>query len=348
MTKWLVAAAWMFLAALPSSANYQLGSYGFGSGGTADSSSSNYRLNGITSEAGGDVSSSSYKLGAGETRTKQADVPLVALVNGARWYNKLRVTITPNGNPSDALYAVAISSDNFATTQYVQSDFTVGSSLAKANFLSYAAWGSGSGTLIRGLTPGTVYTVKAAAYRGKFTQSPFGPTATATTDTPELSFDIDVAATDISTSPPYQIDFGDLAVNTVNSSPKRVWVSYDTNAESGGAVFVAGQNNGLKSAHAGYTIASMTADLSGVSEGSGLEGVSATQASGGPLSLVAPYNGSGANVGIATTTLRQILTDTAPVVSGRGSFIMKAITKTQTPSASDYTEILTLIAAGSF
>ncbi|HSX00643.1 MAG TPA: hypothetical protein VLF67_00230 [Candidatus Saccharimonas sp.] len=348
MVRWLAAWLLVMMAALPASGSYKLNSYGFGNGGTADSSSSHYRVNGAAGEVAGDETSTNYKVGAGETREKQANVPNVTIANGARWYNKLLVTISTNGNPTDALYAVAISTDSFVTTQYVQSDFTVGSSFAKANFLSYAAWGSGSGQLVRGLTPGTTYTVKATAYRGVFTQSPFGPTSSASTNNPELSFDIDVAATDISTSPPYQIDFGNLTPGSVTDSPTRVWISYDTNAESGGGVYLTGQNAGLKSANTGYTIASVSNNLTSLAEGSGVQGASATQASGGPLALVAPYDGSGQNVGIADGTIRQIFSDGAPITSGRGSFILKAKTQTSTPAANDYTEILTAIAAGSF
>jgi hypothetical protein len=347
MQRWLSACVIM-LAALPATNNYQLNSFGFGTGGTANSGTSNYRVNGVAGEVAGDTSTSNYKLGAGETRTKQANVPNVTISNGARWYNKLLVTIATNNNPTDALYAVAISTDNFATTKYVQSDFTIGTTFDNTNFLSYAAWGSGSGTFLRGLTPGTVYTVKAAAYRGSFTQSPFGPASNATTNSPELSFDIDVSATDQSTNPPYQIDFGNLTVGSVNDSPKRVWVSYDTNAESGGGIYVSGQYGGLRSSHVSYTIASLTGDLSSQNEGSGVQGASIGQAAGGPLNLVAPYDGSGANVGIVDGTLRQMFSDTAPITNGRGSFIMKAKTQTSTPAASDYTEILTAIAAASF
>jgi hypothetical protein len=348
MQRVMAAMALVMLAAMPATGNYQLNSYGFGTGGTANSSTGNYRLNGTAGEVAGDTSSSNFKIGAGETRTKQADVPGITIANNARWYNKLLVTLSTSGNPTDARYAVAISTDNFATTQYVQSDFTIGASLANANFLTYAAWGSASGTFLRGLNPSTTYTVKAAAYRGAFTQSPFSATSSAATSSPQLSFDIDVSATDQSTNPPYQLDFGDLTPGSVTNSPKRVWVSYDTNAESGGAVYVSGQYGGLHSAHASNTIASLTGDLSSQLEGSGVQGVSATQASGGPFNLVTPYDGTSQNVGIVGSTLRRIFSDSTPITSGRGSFIMKAKTQTSTPSATDYTEVLTAVAAASF
>jgi hypothetical protein len=161
-------------------------------------------------------------------------------------------------------------------------------------------------------------------------------------------FGIDVAATDTSSTPPYLISFGTLPVSTVTDSPQRIWVSLDTNGESGGKVYLSGQNTGLKSTASNYTIAAQTGDLSALAEGFGARGMSATQVSGGPLNLVAPYNGVADNIGLADATIREIFTTSGPVTSGRGSFVLKAKTKPLTPSSSDYTETLTAVASGNF
>lgn len=338
----------ILLAALPSSTTYQLNSYGFGSGGTANSSSTNYSMNGSAGEVAGRGSSTNYKAGTGENYLKQANVPTVTLVNTGLWYGKLRATIGPENNPSDALFAMAISTDNFVTTKYIKNDFTVTNSLSFADYQTYAAWGSGSGQLIRGLASGTVYTVKAKAYRGKDTESGYGPTATAATDVPSISFDIDVSATNTSTSPPYAISFGNLPVSTVTDSPTKVWVSLDTNADSGGQVYLSAKNTGLLSAATGYNIGSVTGDLAALTEGFGVQGSSATETSGGPFTLTAPYDGTAANVGVADATIREIFSASAPVTAGRGSFILKAKTKPLTPASPDYTETITAIASASF
>ncbi len=339
----------MMLAALPSSSSYQLNSYGFGTGGTANTHSTSYSVNGISGEVAGSSASTNYKVGAGENYEKQAHVPTVTLINSGNWYNKLLLTIGPENNPTDAKFAVAISTDNFATApQYVKSDFTVGASLTFTDYQTYSSWGSGSGVYVRGLTRSTVYTVKVKAFRGEFTESPYGPVASAATVDPQISFDIDASATDSDTNPPYQIGFGNLPVSTVTDSPQRVWVDLDTNGESGGKVYMSGQNAGLRSLESNYTIASSTADLSSLAEGFGAQGVSATQSSGGPFALVAPYNGAGANVGVADTVIREIFSTSFPVTAARGSFILKAKTKPLTPAAGDYTEILTAIASASF
>jgi hypothetical protein len=345
---WMV--PWLIIAGLPASGSFKLDSYGFGTGGTANSSSGNYRINGIAGDAAsGTESSSNYKVKAGETHQKEANVPTITISNDDRWYNKLKVVIGPQNNPSDAKFAVAISTDNFASdVRYVKSDFTVGTTLGFSDYLTYAAWGSASGQMVRGLSRSTVYTVKAKAYQGKFTESGYGPTSSAATVDPQLSFDIDVSSLDQSTSPPYLISFGTIPVSTVTDSPKKVWASIDTNGESGAKVYVSGANGGLRSAGASYTIASSSVDLSSQAEGFGAQGTSATQSSEGPLALVSPYDGSSANVGVVDSVIRQIFTSPGPVISGRGSFLLKAKTKPLTPSSADYTEILTVIAAGSF
>ena len=348
LVSWLLAGA-VWFAGLPASSHYQLDSYGVGSGGTASSTSSNYKVNGLTGETAGSAGSTNYKVGAGEAHEKQANVPIITISNGASWYNKLKIVIDPQNNPSDALFAVAISTDGFATTQYVHSDLTVGSTLTyPTDYQTYAAWGGSTGVLVRGLASSTTYTVKAKAWRGQFTESGYGPTSSAATVDPQLSFDIDVSATDTSTNPPYEIDFGNLLVSTVTNSPQRIWVSLDTNAESGGKVYLSGQNAGLKSLAAAYTIASATGDLGTLSEGFGAQGASATQSSGGPLALVSPYDGSSDNVGVADTVIRELFTAPAPITAGRGSVILKAKTKPLTPASGDYTEILTAIASASF
>jgi hypothetical protein len=338
----------LIFATMPASNNYSLNSYGFGSGGTANSTSTNYGLNATAGEQAGSATSSSYNLGAGEKYLKQANVPTITIANNARWYNKLLVTIVPENNPSDALFAIAISTDNFATTKYVKSDHTIGTTLTMADYATYAGWGSAAGTYITSLEPSTTYTVKTKAYRGGYTESGYGPTAAATTSPPLLTFDIDVSATDISTNPPYQISMGELLAASIVDSPQRVWTTLDTNAESGGAVYLSGKNTGLKSTSANYTIASTNADLAAQPEGFGAQIASAAQTSGGPLIGASPYTGAGQNVGITDTQIRNIFTAAAPIISGRGSFILKAKSQTLTPASTDYTEVLTVIASASF
>lgn len=345
-----VTTALLLFAANPSSGNYLLESYGVGTGGTAGSDSSNYSIQGITGEASGtQLSSSQYAVNSGLVGAEQANVPAApTFTNPSNYYNKLHFVIDTGGNASDATFAIAISTDDFVTTNYVQSDNTVGASLGTEDYQTYTNWGGASGEDVVGLSPSTTYKIKVRAFHGKFTESAYSATATAATVSPTLSFDIDISASDTETSPPYTIGFGDLLAGTVTNSTQKIWFDFDTNANSGGNVYFYGQNTGLTSAARSYTIASSSTDLASANEGYGAQSVSATQSSGGPLSAVAPYDGTSQNVGIIDPSVRQIYTASAPVTGGRMSVFLKAKARTITPQATDYADSITAVASASF
>lgn len=343
----------VFFGALPATTNYQLNSYGFGSGGTANSSTANYSLEGTVGEISGSTSlTANYKTKPGYVETQQANVPKIAVFNNGSgtYYNKLHFEIDQQSNPSDAKYALQISTDSgFASdVNYVKSDMTIGPSLTTADYQTYTAWGGASGSEIIGLSSGTAYHLRAKATQGSFTESGYGPSASASTVGQQLSFDIDVSSSDSETGPPYATNLGNLLAGSVTDSPERIWFDFSTNATSGGYIYIYGQNVGLKSIVRNYTISSSTADLSSASEGFGAQSVSATQSSGGPLSALSPYNVSSQNVGLIDTTVRQIYTTSGPLSGGRSSIILKAKAEVITPAATDYTDIITAVAAGNF
>ena len=329
-----------FLLAMPASTNFKLKDYGFGTGGTSNSTSPNYAIEAITGElSGAKATSPNYQVGPGLIFTNQANVPgAPTFTNPSNYYNKLKIVLNNGGNPSDTKFAIAISADNFATTNYVQSDNTVGAVLGAEDYQTYAQWGGASGVTIIGLTPGTTYKVKVKAIQGKFTETGYGPTASAATINPTLSFGINTNT----------INFGTIVIGAVNTAPQDVVASFDTNAEAGGSVFVSGANAGLQSTTVSYTINSATADLSVASTGFGAQGISATQTSGGPLSIVSPYDGAVDNVGITDTNNRVIFDTVNPIVGGSGTFRLKAKAANITPAANDYRETLTVIASGKF
>jgi len=345
----LVTAGIVGLFAASSSSNYRLDAYGVGSGG-GSGSSPNFRSHTITGEASNSgASSTNFKAGTGLNHTEQAHVPAAPTVtNPANYYNKLHIVINNGGNPTDATFAIAISTDSFATTQYIQNDNTIGASLGIEDYQTYAAWGSGSGFDVIGLATNTTYSVKVKAERGEFTESAYSAVASAATLSPSLTFDIDVSASDSETGSPYTTNFGSLLAGTVTDSPQQIWIDLETNGTTGATVFVASANTGLKSLVTTYTIGALTGDLSALNEGFGAQNVSATQSAGGPLTAQSPYTGSSSNVGVTDTTLRQFYVSASPITAGRGSLILKAKSKSDTPAASDYTDTLTLIAAASF
>ena len=339
--------------AQPASDNYQLTDFGFGAGGTASSSSNNYSLFGLLGQVdSGSLSSDLYKLGGGLEYTVNANVPSApTITNPANYYNKLHIVIDDADNADDAQFAIAVSTDGFATdTRYIQSDSTIGNDLGVEDWMTYSSWGSGSGFDVIGLNPDTTYTIKVAARRGQFfTQSEWSQTASESTDPLSITFDIDVASTDTESAPPYTVSFGDLSSGSVSTASDRVWIDLTTNSENGGYVYVYSTNGGLASSTTSYTIDSLTGDLSSEDEGFGIRSNSVSESSGGPLVALAPYNDSADNVGITDSTIRNIYNSSGnPISAGRASFLLKAKASSITPSSSDYTELLTIIASASF
>lgn len=338
---------------MPASTNYQLKDFGFGSGGVGNAASGSYAIDGVSGEqSAGSLTGSSYNLGSGLLFANQANVPPApTFTNPSNYYNKLKILLDTGSNPSDTLFAIAISTDDFTTTNYVQSDDTVGAALGLEDYQTYTAWGGAGGALIIGLSPSTSYKVRVKAWQGKFTETDYGPVATASTVSPQLTFDIDVSATDTETDPPFVIGFtggSSLTAGTVVSSPEKIWVDFDTNGESGGRVYVYSSNAGLQSSTAGYLISAVTGNLTALTEGFGVQGSNATQSTGGPFAVVAAYDLTSNNVAVTDTIIREIFTSSNPTTAGRGAFLLKAKSSAVTPAASDYTEALTVVASASF
>jgi len=92
----------------------------------------------------------------------------------------------------------------------------------------------------------------------------------------------------------------------------------------------------------------LTGNLSSATQGFGIQVTSVSQSSGGPFSSVSPYNGTGNVVGVETVVPAQMLTTTSSITSGSATVVVQAKASNITPSASDYTETLTFVAAASF
>lgn len=210
----------------PESETYELVEYGFGSGSTASSSAGQYALSGILGEVDvGSPSSESYNLRAGLIFTHMANVPPApTLTNPSTNYERLQIVINEGGNPSDTKYAVAITDDNWATTRWVQSDATIGTALGAEDYLTYAGWGSASGTVITGLKQSTTYKARVKAIQGSFTESGLGPEAQATTSEPSLTFGVDAQS----------VTFSNLnAGNSYTDSSQSTILTTSTNAYNG-------------------------------------------------------------------------------------------------------------------
>jgi hypothetical protein len=341
----LIGGSLLFFAASPASSSYTLKSYDFGSGGTESSSSTNYAVDGTAgTQTGAPATSTNYSLKSGENPTQDANVtPKPTLTNPDGYYDRLKLVLNTGGNPTDTVYLIAISSDNFTTTRYVQTDNSIGASYTILNYQSYVSWGGAAGFYITGLTQGTTYEVKVRPMQGKFSEAAYSPKSDAVaTLTPSLSFGI---ATTLAGSPPFLVGFASLTPNSIFAGDADGTLSLSSNAKLGGTVYIKSLNGGLKSNRAGFTLSSATADLSVASTGYGAQVTSATQTTGGPFTSTAPFNGSANNVGVLSTTLQPILLSSNPVFGASATVRFKAKTTFTTPAETDYTDTVTVIAA---
>lgn len=327
------------LAAVPSSTNYTLNSYGFGNG-DGSSGSTNYNLRSNVGNANGTLGSTSYTLPAGVVASTTVSTPAApTFTNPDSSYSRLRVTINPGTLPADTKFAIAISTNNFVTTNYVQANQTVGSSFTVANYQTYAAWGGAGGAWVLDLTEGTTYQVKVAALQGASSGSQFGPAASAATSVPSVTFGV---TTSLTGTPPFSATFASLPAGTPTAANATVNTSVTTNAAQGGSVFIKSQNAGLTSSRAGFTLPSATADLSAATSGYGAQVSSTGQASGGPITASSPFSGTSNSVGALTNSWQQVATWNSPVTSGTMNLGLLAKVNTTVPSATDYSDVLTL------
>jgi len=335
------------LAAQPATTNYQLNSYGFGSGGTANSGTSNYSLEGITGEVGGqNTSTTNFTAKPGFVETQQANVPKITLTNPSNNYDKLKFVIDQQNNPTDTKYALQVSTtSNFSSNiTYVKSDLTLGASLATADYQTYTVWGGASGGNIIGLASNTTYYIRAKATQGQFTESGYGPSSSATTAGQQITFCTYSSGGSGVCGGSNAVSFPNLLANTVTNSSQNINVTFDTNANSGGNVYIYSSNGALKStSFPGSPITSASGNLSSASQGYGAQIASVSQ-----LTKMPPYDQGGNTVGILSTNVNTILTSSVPVAAGTATIQLQAKPSQTSPSAADYADILTLIAAASF
>lgn len=338
----------LVFAALPSTANYELNSYGFGSGGTV-SSTATYSLEGTTGELTGSSSSTANaSTKPGYTEVQQAHVPTLASLdnNGGEYYNKLHFVINQQGNPSDAKYLIAVSTDNFASdTKYLRPDGTLSPTVSTAYYQTYSSWGGAGGGLIIGLAPSTTYSVKLKATQGDLTESAFGPALSEETAAPSLTFGLE---TSTQSTAPFSVDLGTLHAGDINTTDSTVNTVLTTNGASGANVYILGKNGGLKSDTTGSQINAVSDDLANLTRGFGVQNSSVGEDSGGPYVVESPYDVTGTYVGIVSAINRSLYSSSSPVSGGTGVLVLKAKSATDDVAASDYREVLTFIAAGNF
>ncbi len=236
------------------STNYQVEDSSLDGGGES-SSSANYRsYDSISDIETGESNSTNYKVIPGFEPGAYPGIPATpTLTNtGGNLYNSLDFVIaTGNGQQTDTTYAIAISSDNFTTTYFIQTDDTIGSTAA---WQTYSGWNSGSGERVTGLAPSTTYKIKVKARYGADSESGYSSEASAITAAPSLvvaiagvNSGVTVAGvTTTVTSTATGMGFGSLTVGDGSPNIAAQTVTVTTNA-SGGYTTTAQQNQNLTS-----------------------------------------------------------------------------------------------------
>ena len=345
-----IGAGLALFASFSSSTHYNLNSYSLGPVGTSNSHSTNYYTQSNGGEVSGNGTTSTHYIGtSGQVQTEQLAVPQApTLSNGSStYYNQLLATLNDNAGtnsyPADTTFSIGVSTTNCFTSscvnsgavKFVQTGGTLGSSQF---YQTYSVWGSSSGTSIVGLSPSTTYYVAVAAKQGSFTNTEYGASASIATVSPSITYSVS----------PNSLSLGNLLPGSVVTSGT-VTFGLTTNGAYGANILDMGQNGGLHSTLTGNTIPATTANLSSSSHGFGLQGLTASESSGGPLTIDSPYNVSGNNVGSeSATTYTPIFTTTGPTTSGTATLDILAKSSSTDPASPDYQEILTFVAAASF
>ncbi len=287
-------------------------------------------------------------------------------------YDRAKIEINTQNNSDDVKYAIQIATNASFTTgvQYIGGANRIPkATLTLSDFLYKCEW---EGTIystycvsanttyqkfnILGLTPGTLYYIRAAALKGstsaaQFTQSDWSVSATATTQNTTLSFDIDIAPnTATSTNPPY-------ILNNINIIPESTFVSSDyvvfkttTNALNGIIVSASSAATTLNNNLTADTIPAYTGDLDTQSNGWGIINITATNAASNTANLGSiniystptDFTEAGAANkigGLSTTEVGLFNSNSLPLYNGVSGFKLKVRTDFSKP-AGEYSQIM--------
>jgi hypothetical protein len=327
---------------LSTSPHYGLNNYSIGAGGATNSSNGTYSSQASLGEqANGKTANTPLTGNSGSIQSEQLSVPLAPTLsnNSGIDYNKLQITLNDtagsNNYPTDTTFAIAVSTtSNFTTTFYVQAD---GSLNTTPVYQTYTTWGGTSGSYIIGLTSNQIYYAKVSALEGKFTNTAYGASTSATTASPTTTFSVT----------PNTLSLGSLLPSTVITSSNLTF-GFSTNGANGGTVYVSGTHAGLYSTSESSLISAYSGNLTTPASGFGVQATNATQTSGGPFTASSPFNLTGHTVGAESMSLQNFLTSALPVTSATANANVQAKASSLTPAALDYQETLTFVASGNF
>lgn len=326
--------------------------------------------------------SSNYKLGVGHGYTFTANVPEIsyfqtddaAMVNicgTGGCYNRARFEIDANDNPTDTLYLIEITDDNWTTIYCLDGSTHQPKAIASKtinDYITKSSWETGSWTEanILGLSQDTQYKIRAKALHGDFTESEAGPEQTEDTTDPYISFDINISGdTWQSSTAPYEISIGEISTTGPSTASNLIWLDIDTNAVNGATISVRDENQSLLSAATGGHIDSESEDLASEDEGYGLKIDTSKRlpASGQPgfVRESTTYNTAGAHevgaLASGPTVILCTIEETggncstgvgSPVDGGRAAIWIKVRASVTNPAAGDYADSITFTSVGTF
>lgn len=281
---------------------------------------------------------------------------MVALCGTGGCYDKARFEIVENGNPTNTLYSIAISTDNFVNNaQYIDGATFKPEDVANHDindFRTKTYWETEVFN-IQGLVAGTAYYIEITALNGDFTQSDYSKAANATTGNGSLSFDIDIApsnGTTTESASPYTISFsgGDdlMAGAAATTASSLIWLDVSSNSSGGVAIIQYGKNGGLYSPTTSQTIPSTNTNLDTTSEGFGLQNFYINNDTSnflGNITATSNYSGSLNTVGAISTTANKVYDGDGPIQNGRVGLYLIAKASTSKTPATDYSESIYFI-----
>jgi hypothetical protein len=278
-------------------------------------------------------------------------------------YDRARFEIDPQENPDDTLYGIQISTDNFEEDiKYLDgTTFLLKDERAIEDYKTKTDWETPTFNIL-GLQSETEYQLRITALFGDLSESVPGQSAQATTALPTMSFRIGLGYEDgenINYNPPYEILFDEAFQITrganVISSDRLIWSLTNTNANSGITIVQRGEHGGLYNSEAGaegYTIDSLSGDLTIENEGIGLKNYQVSSLyndTDGALSSLTPeaiYDSVEEDtVGIIDTVFKKVYESTGPIHTGEAGLKIKTKASLSTPEGNYFEDITFVLIA---
>jgi len=274
-------------------------------------------------------------------------------------YDRARFEIDPNDNPTDTLYGIQVSTDNFAEDiKYLDGvTYMLKDSKTIDDYKTKTDWENNVFNIL-GLQSQTQYFLRITALYGDLTESAPSEMAQTTTSIGSMEFRVGVGyenGENINYNPPYEIHFDEafkiIRGANVRSSDRLIWTLINSNSINGITIVQKGEYGGLHNSEVeeeGYTIESLSGDLDLEEEGIGLKNSTISQlynngdGSLGSITVEEEYDTEENNVGIIDTIFKKTYQSDGPIHTGQTSLQIKTKAALTTPEG-EYAEDITFV-----